>query len=86
MNSENMSENPKKSCRIRKSICSALNKTKETYFECDFDIVEKLASTNAEDTELNVFKNGNIKIRLFDIIISAIAIGVIMTISKLFKK
>ena len=86
MNSENMSEKQKKPCRIRKSICQALNKTKETYFECDFDIVEKLASNNAEDTELNVFKNGNIKIRLFDIIISAIAIGVVTTISKLFKK
>ena len=83
MKSENISKKP---CRIRKSICSALSKTKETYFECDFDIVEKLASNNAEDTELNVFKNGNIKIRLFDIIISAIAIGVVMTISKLFKK
>lgn len=87
MTSENMPEKAKKSYSSMKScICDAINKTKETYFECDFDIGERIHSGNSQNQEINMFKNGNIKIRLFDVIAITAVMGSVMAIMKLFKK
>lgn len=87
MTSESMPQKAKKSlCCIKNCISDAIEKTKNSYFECDFDIGEKIHSGDSENPEINMFKNGNIKIRLFDIIVVSVLICSIMTLSKLFKK
>ncbi len=87
MTSENNTSMIKSSCcKIKKCICDAINKTKETYFECDFDIGEKIHSGDTQNPEINMYKNGNIKVRLFDVLLVASAISIVMSISKIFKK
>ena len=87
MAAENMPSQAKKPlCCIKKSICNAIERTKNSYFECDFDIGEKIHSGNSEDPEINMFKNGTIKLRIFDIIVVSAILGVIMAVCKLLKK
>ncbi len=87
MTSENMPDVAKNPlCRAKSCISNAIKKTKNSYFECDFDIGEKIHSGDSQNPEINMYKNGTIKVRLFDIILVATIMGAIMAISKLFKK
>ena len=87
MTSENMPQKAKKSvCCIKNCICDAIQKTKSSYFECDFDIGEKIHSGNTDDPEISMFKNGTIKLRIFDIIVVSAIVGALCTICKLLKK
>ncbi len=85
MTCENLPAKAKNGYCIKDCICEAINKTKETYFECDFDIGERLHTDDADDPEISMYKNGNIKIRLFDVILVAGVMGAIMTIARLIR-
>ena len=76
-------ERAKPCCQIKECISNAVKKTKETYYECDFDMCEKIHSGNSENPEIGKFKNGNIKIRLFDVIVGMTVIGTIIAAVKL---
>ena len=87
MTSETLPEGKKKPCTKMKScICDAINKTKETYFECDFNMNEKIHSGDAENPEIKMVKHGKIKIRVFDIIVTCTVMSMVMTISRIFRK
>lgn len=87
MTSENTQKESKKSlCNIKKSVCNAIRKTKDSYFECDFDIGEKIHGGNPESPEICTFKNGTIRLRIFDLIVVSAAMGMIISLCKLFKK
>lgn len=87
MTSENMPKASKNSlCCIKKSICEAIEKTKNSYFECDFDIGEKIHSGDSEKPEISMFKNGAIKLRIFDVIVVSAIMGMIIAVCKIFKK
>ena len=87
MTSENMPVKAKKSLKcIKGCICDAIEETKKSYFECDFDIGEKIHSGDSDNPEINMFKNGTIKIRIFDIIVVSAITGIIISICKLLKK
>lgn len=89
MTCENLPAKAENGYCIKDCICDAINKTKETYFECDFDVGEKLHSGNSDDPEISMFSDGKIKIRLFDVILIAGAMGIVMTAAgfiKLIKK
>ena len=87
MTSENMPSMVKDSCcRIKNCMCDAIKKTKETYYECDFDIDERIHSGDPEKPKANMYKNGNIKIRLFDIIVFSAVMCTMISIAKIMKK
>ena len=87
MTSETLPEDKKKACaKIKSCICEAINKTKETYFECDFNINEKVHSGDSENPEIKMVKHGKIKIRIFDIIVTCTVMSMVMTISRIFRK
>ncbi len=87
MTSDNQLDEIKKPCcKMKNCITDAIEKTKNSYFECDFDIGEKIHSGDSQNPEINMFKNGNIKVRLFDIIVVSAVMGVVTAISRLIKK
>ena len=85
MTCENLPAKAKNGYCIKDCICDAVNRMKETYFECDFDIGEKLHSGDADDPEISMYKNGNIKIRLIDVFLIAGVMGAVMTAMRLIK-
>ena len=87
MTSENMPQKVKNPlCSMKSCICDAIQKTKSSYFECDFDIGEKIHSGDSENPEISMFKNGTIKLRIFDIILVSAIMGAVCAVCKLLKK